>query len=471
MAVSLVQNYSDKLIIYKNQLPKSNPGAKQMLSHIINIGVKKGQQLSEIKRIKLLNKIAILLCAGVMIKLFHEIVAQDLRGALIALLVLSLYLITFVLNHFGQAQVVKIYLPIVITVSLTTLDILFGNDLGTVFGFFPLIMMIVIFFEKVSEKIIWLCFFGITYTLTTIYQVDYQPPLLADLSESSYFYMFVICCSTVFLLSLIFINENKHFESQTNRLLDSLKKKNDELENVNGELEKFAYVASHDLKTPLRNINSFLNLIQRKIKNGNTSEINEYLEYASLNAQRMHDLIQDILEFSQVSKEKVSFKNNDLNTILNKALTNLKNLIDEKGVTIEVSKKLPEFFSNESQIVSLFQNLIENGIKYNQNPNPHIKIECVDSQSEYEIYFSDNGIGIEKEYQSKIFEMFTRLHNQGEYPGSGIGLAVCKKVATFHGGNITIASSPGKGSTFCIAFPKHSQDQSIQQDQAISTLA
>ena len=215
-------------------------------------------------------------------------------------------------------------------------------------------------------------------------------------------------------------------------------------------------MASHDLKTPLRNINSFLNFIQRGIKKGEISEIEKYLEFASINAKRMHSLVEDILEFSSLNNSNLHFKNKDLNEVLKTTLSNLHGTINDQNVIIEIST-LPSLFCNESQIVSLFQNLIENGIKYNKSTPPIIKISYVSLETEYEISIIDNGIGIEKEYQDKIFDMFSRLHNQGEYTGSGIGLAICRKVAIYHGGTISLLSSSENGSIFKVILPKHSQ--------------
>ncbi len=396
---------------------------------------------------------------------------------LICLIIKAFFLVTILLNYFGKRTYAQIYFPLIFILALSCLNILFGPKFGSEFGFFPLIILTIIFFRSLKHKILWFLLFSVCYFGSSL-SLQYNGPISAEqVSDSTFYLMFITSFLLVFIMSLAFIKENERFESQTIDLLDLQNKNNKALENsnkelaiANNELEKFAYVASHDLKTPLRNINSFLNLIQRKLNQGKTDEINEYLEFARINAQRMHGLIQDVLEFSQVNRDNSSFSKIDLNEVLNQAILNLQDLIIEKNVIIE-KQILPDLFCNKSQIISLFQNLIENGIKYNESPSPKIKIKYLDNVSEHKIFVSDNGIGIEKEYLDKVFEMFYRLHNQGEYVGTGIGLASCRKIVTYHGGTISIESTLDEGSTFCIALPKHSQDETFVKELKPQSLA
>lgn len=428
-----------------------------MLNQLITAGTSDSQDPSTQMRIKLLNKMALVFMLGVAIKLINEVFVKDPVGIFITVSLISLFVLVILLNKLRFYELAKFSFLSINTLFFIVINMLYGRAFGSEFIFFPLIMVAVLYFEDTRPKVLWITIFILSYLFSWIYLHQHGPLYLENLDPLSFYFMLVITTLVVFLLSTVFINENREFKTQTDSLLAELRTKNEDLENANNELEKFAFIASHDLKTPLRNINSFLYLIDRKIKQGNTSEVPEYLEYASLNAKRMHDLIQDILEFSRLNTADVSLQNYDLNDIVKRAIDNLQDLITSRNAVIRFDQ-LPQLLCNESQLVLLFQNLIENGIKYNESKNPRIDISYVDKQLEHEIYISDNGIGIEQDYLEKVFEMFYRLHNQEQYSGTGIGLATCKKIATYHGGQLHINSSSDQGTIFCLKLIKHSQN-------------
>ena len=228
---------------------------------------------------------------------------------------------------------------------------------------------------------------------------------------------------------------------------------NQRLEQSNSELERFAYIASHDLKSPLRNIISFLNLIDRKVKKLDDDDLREYLRFATDNARQMHVLIQDVLEFSRIESDKVTiFESVDLNESLMMVLQNLQEPMQIKAAAIQ-APILPVVQTNSVHILQVFQNLIGNGIKYNESGQPLIEIDYQKRDNEHQFAIHDNGIGISAEYHEQIFEMFKRLHTRDEYKGTGIGLAICKKIVMNLGGRIWIDSEIDKGSTFYFTLP------------------
>lgn len=241
--------------------------------------------------------------------------------------------------------------------------------------------------------------------------------------------------------------------AELRRYNEELAASNRQLEQSNTELERFAYIASHDLKSPLRNIISFLNLIERKVRRHPDTQLLEYLKFATDSARQMHQLILDVLEFSRVNQDEVQTSVVDLNDTLVSALRNLKEEMVQKKAVVEASK-LPVVEANSVYMMQVLQNLIGNGIKYNESRIPIIQIGVTDKRTHYQFYVRDNGIGIPPEFHEQVFEMFKRLHTREQYQGTGIGLALCKKIILKLGGHIWLDSAAGQGTTFYFTIPK-----------------
>lgn len=231
----------------------------------------------------------------------------------------------------------------------------------------------------------------------------------------------------------------------------SLKRYVDELARSNEELEQFAYVASHDLQEPLRMISSYLQLLERRYKGNLDKEADEFIWYAVDGVKRMQELINDILAYSRIGRKAKDFAHVDCNIVLRQVLINLQTVIEEKGAVI-MCDPLPTVVADELQMNQLFQNLVANAIKFCDN-TPQLKIGAKRSGDEWLFSVGDNGVGIEREQFGRVFLMFQRLHSRKKYPGTGIGLPICKKIVERHGGRIWVESEPGKGSNFYFTIP------------------
>jgi len=220
----------------------------------------------------------------------------------------------------------------------------------------------------------------------------------------------------------------------------------------NQDLEQFANIASHDLQEPLRMVSSYTQLLARRYKDKLDSEANEFIGYVVDGAKRMQSQINDLLAYSQINTQGNSFEATNCSDIFETALTNLSGIIEEKGATV-TRESLPTLPADASQLVSVFQNLIGNGIKYHGDEPPRINVSAVRSKNKWLFSFMDNGIGIKSEFGERIFEIFQRLHSKTKYAGTGIGLAICKNVIERHGGRIWVESEPGKGSIFYFTIP------------------
>ena len=224
-------------------------------------------------------------------------------------------------------------------------------------------------------------------------------------------------------------------------------KQAEELERSNKELEQFAYIASHDLKEPLRMVSSYLQLLERRYKDKLDQDANEFIEYAVEGAKRMQSLINDLLMFSRITTRGEHFKSASLEAALGNAVSNLEIAIEESGAVV-THDPLPDMEVDISQITQLFQNLIGNGIKYRDGDLPRIHIGAEEKNGVWLFSVKDNGIGIDPKYFERIFVIFQRLHTRDKYEGTGMGLAMCKKIVERHNGHIWVESEPGKGSVF-----------------------
>jgi signal transduction histidine kinase len=235
-------------------------------------------------------------------------------------------------------------------------------------------------------------------------------------------------------------------------MVRSLNKQADELKRSNADLEQFAYIASHDLQEPLRMVSGFTGLLKRRYGGKLDADADEYIEFAVSGANRMQSLINDLLSYSRVGREEVAAKTVDTQAALDQALANLQTAIEDRSAMVSCGH-LPTVWANHGMLVRLFQNLIANALKFCKAERPIVRVQAEPRGGDWVFSVADNGIGIDPQYKDRIFLIFQRLHKQTEYPGTGIGLAVCKRIVERHGGRIWLESEPGKGTTFFFTLP------------------
>jgi len=247
------------------------------------------------------------------------------------------------------------------------------------------------------------------------------------------------------------IKEN-HMKQERRKLLRNLKRSNE-------ELEQFAYVASHDLQEPLRMVSSYLQLLQRRYQNELDEDADEFIAYAVDGALRMKQLINDLLQYSRVTTRGKPFKDVDVNDLLAQVLSDLQQQIAETGASV-THDDLPTITADSSQLHRLLQNLVSNAIKYRGDQPPEIHVGVEEQPDAWRFAVADNGIGIPEEQQDRIFVIFQRLHGNDEAGGgTGIGLALCKRIVGRHGGRIWVESTPGEGATFYFTIPKNLKEK------------
>lgn len=256
-----------------------------------------------------------------------------------------------------------------------------------------------------------------------------------------------------YLQELLFTGERLAAEAEDHlRTARKLAKRTEEMERSNKDLQQFAYVASHDLQEPLRMVSSYVQLLQRRYQGRLDADADDFIGFAVDGATRMQRLIQGLLSYSRINTHGNPPSLTDVGEVLGQVITNLRLAIDQSNARI-THESLPVVEADATQLVQLFQNLIANAIKFCSALSPQILISA-EKQDPYWIFsVRDNGIGLDPEFADRIFTIFQRLHSRQDYPGTGIGLAICKRIVERHGGSIWVKSAPGEGSTFYFTLP------------------
>jgi len=237
---------------------------------------------------------------------------------------------------------------------------------------------------------------------------------------------------------------------------ESLRQSVDSLSRSNAELGRFAYVASHDLQEPLRTVVSYTQLLERRLGEQAPGDARDYMHFVIDGARRMSDLVHDLLEYSRVGTSVAPLGDVDLDQVVSAVLTSLDDAVRQSRGRVEVSSALPRVTGDQMQLGLLFQNLVGNALKYHRpDIDPVVRIDAERLEGGWVVHVADNGLGIDRRYRLVVFEAFKRLHAADAFPGTGIGLAIAKRIVERHGGHIWVEGVEGGGSRFCFTLPDH----------------
>jgi light-regulated signal transduction histidine kinase (bacteriophytochrome) len=248
------------------------------------------------------------------------------------------------------------------------------------------------------------------------------------------------------------ITRAKADEREIRKLNEELERRNQVLERSNIELQQFAYIASHDLQSPLRSVSGFIQLLKKKYEDQLDEQAFDWIRRAVQATGQMQTLIRDLLAFSRVDSRARPFVLMSFQDVFNDAVNQLEPSIRDAGGQVTCGQ-LPQVIGDRSQLVQLMDNLIGNGLKYHGEKVPHVHVSAEQIEHSWTFSVRDNGIGIAPEHYERIFEIFQRLHDKRDYPGTGIGLAVCRRIVGRHGGTIWVESTPPRGSAFHFTIP------------------
>ena len=435
---------------------------KGILNYIMTRGVTKSNDDGDDLTV-FLNIVCFLSCIGVsIISLVNFILFRDLIYLGITIHIFCTFFGVIVLHHFQKYKLAKMFFSLGISIWIFSAIILVGGFFCQSLVIGTCIAVTFLLFKKEESKLgrNLIIVSVVSFIAANVYGYFYEPVFGIRDYKGDEIGIFILCLAW---LSIIFYT----YESRKIKLIKSLKISNNNLVTKTQELEKFTYIASHDLKSPLVNMINFLNLMEEDLKNENYENIKSYLYFTQAGAHQMNELIEAVLELAQVNEDKRrENKEISLNSVLSKAIKNCQKQIRAKGANIEKGD-LPIILGNEIDILVIFQNLIKNAFHYNRSKNPKLVITSELEDEKVILRFRDNGIGIKDQYHDQIFEYFKRLHNKSEFSGTGIGLGLCRKIMDRYDGTITVNSEYGVYSEFVLTFPK---TQSIPQRSVESEL-
>ncbi len=452
-------SYSDLELEYAQKVEASemNPIAAVYKS-LTNLGTDALEEKKDRKHIRVANFIAINYFLGSVIYLVFSLFWENWNLLFAELAISVSCVLILVLNSFGKINLSRLLFVFGVNGFIFLSTILAGNDaLGLNYFFIAVIMPFLIFDIRHKFVIV----LGVIFPLVCIYAFDFVEPFCRQyhlttiqatiLSKVSVVLQFALILSTVYQFVIYNRKAEKELESSNAQMI----LQTSELKRSNSDLEQFAYIISHDLKAPVRNISSFMNLLMNKYGSTMNPEAKEFVDYSHTGAKRLERLIDDVLAYCRIGTNLPKPIPVNLNDVVSTIRFELREKLNTCNGKISINKELPVINNVHSSLMyHVFQNLISNGLKFNRSTNPEISISWTNSLNYYTFSIADNGIGISKEYSTTIFQMFKRLHNEHEYDGTGIGLAICKKIVEYYHGEIWFDSEEGKGTTFHFTIRK-----------------
>jgi len=415
------------------------------LFKIINIGIKSDYDSIERSRIEMVNALFVFVLPLLVINTFNNILEGDPIGFILGFVWLAFLSVPLLLNYFGKHKWSYGFLVVLSIFVANSGFIMFGKEIILAPLYIMGILASIFFFDRFYTRIGFIVFILFNYFFMQEFYLNNYLPIFPDIITGYGVHLyFLFSVFGVSATSMKILRANRNQIKETEKL-------NKQLEAKNQELERFAYITSHDLKEPIRNISRFSGLIKRRLKEG--KDINEFLDFINENAKHLDEMVDSIQDFMKISEENLILEAVNLNEIINSANIKLQEKIYANNTQISY-QILPTIQGNKHQLIILFQNLIENAIKYNNSRIPIIEISVKEIKETYLFQIKDNGIGVAEEFNEHIFMPFKKLHHKSKYEGAGVGLSICKRIIENHNGEIWVKNNTGKGASFYFTIAK-----------------
>ncbi|MFN8298275.1 MAG: ATP-binding protein [Chitinophagales bacterium] len=434
-----------------------NPVLSVYLS-LLNLGIEDVEHHNQQKYIRLSNFVTLITFIGALIYVVFAILWENWYwlGAIVALGFTCVSVL--MLNSFGKTNISRLVYLLVVN-ALVYLNALFIGPNGHLEQYFAVAVIVPFLIYDLKETA--MIIFGVVLPIVLIYTFDFVSPLFTvyNLTPGQQSIMERVNIMGQLALAIAgvyqLVNLNKKTELELEASNAQMMLQTAELRRSNNDLEQFAYIISHDLKAPVRNISSFMNLLVNKYSTDLSPEAKEFVGYSHTGAKRLERLIDDVLAYCRIGTNLPRPVPVNVNDIISTIRFELRDKLSLVNGSININRELPVVNNvHASLMYHVFQNLISNGLKFNKSDKPEIEVSWTNSLNYYTFSIHDNGIGISKEYTTTIFQMFRRLHGEQEYDGTGIGLAICKKIVEYYHGEIWFDSEPGKGTTFYFTVRK-----------------
>lgn len=425
---------------------------KNLFNQIQNLGIDTSTLPEDRRTLRIINRLAALGLVAVSIPITTLLLTGQRNFSLIATLVCYPLIIGPLIfnysNKFKISRIVFLFYPFPIIIFFT---ILFPQEAHFQYYIFIVLGLHFVFIDYIRGK--WRWFYPLFCVCCSIFLEWYHYNYSHLLDLSKFYTFFLHISNDIFIImtsAIIYYTMLKERDAAT----QEIKQKSLELEQKNTQLEHFAYIASHDLNEPLRTINSFIDIIREEYSNSVNQELQTYLDFIQDALQRMRSMIDGLLNYARIGKSS-DFEITAINNLLTELQRDLNYLLKANNVRLKVPD-LPSVYCSRLELKQLFQNLITNAVKFqNTDDVPVITISYEEQAQYWKFCVSDNGIGIRKEKQQEIFNIFTKLHRNTEYEGQGIGLSFCKKIVELHQGTIWVESTPNVGSNFYFTISKN----------------
>lgn len=445
-----------------NRPPKEHqPLSRQIVSAymtLLNLGTEFIADNKQVKYIKISNFVAMTSFLASLVYIALSIIWQNPLWfiAVNSLCITSIGVLF--LNRIGRVNVSRIFYLVAVDILLFVIPLILGpythgENFLIIAVLIPFLMYDIYDFKPIIA--------GVTMPVVLIICYPYLEPFFAPyhLTIARQHILSTIGVPMEVGLGITAVFQFAYYSRKTELELEAsnlqMTLQTNELKRSNADLEQFAYVISHDLKTPVRNISCFMKLLSNKHSASLDTEAKEFVEFAVTGSKRMERLIDDVLAYSRIGRNLSTPTPVNVNDVINTIRYELEGRMDAPDARINISGTLPIVSSAHSSLLyHIFQNLIRNGIKFNTHARPEINIACHETEEFYMFYVADNGIGIPKKYMAQVFQMFKRLHNENEYDGTGIGLAICKKIVELYHGEIWYESDECTGTTFYFTIRK-----------------